>query len=104
MNCTCNNCENNLANFNEIHKKKENNSKEVSTCTCKNSFCVKNYCVCYQNGKGCNERCQCFGCKNPFPKFPRMLRKKRKCSIQTLAINIISGEFFYSKTEDNNII
>lgn len=38
-------------------------TKEIR-CTCKNSECQKNYCQCYARGKGCNEKCHCFECKN----------------------------------------
>lgn len=33
-------------------------------CHCKRSFCLKNYCECFQLGVGCTDACKCLGCKN----------------------------------------
>lgn len=33
-------------------------------CHCKRSFCLKNYCECFQSGVACTDACKCEGCKN----------------------------------------
>ncbi len=33
-------------------------------CTCKNSKCLKLYCVCYSAGRACGDKCSCRDCKN----------------------------------------
>lgn len=33
-------------------------------CTCKKSNCLKKYCECQQNGRGCSDKCKCVECKN----------------------------------------
>ncbi len=33
-------------------------------CTCKNSSCAKNYCVCFSAGISCNSKCHCIECLN----------------------------------------
>mmetsp|Transcript_34320 Transcript_34320/g.61617 ORF Transcript_34320/g.61617 Transcript_34320/m.61617 type:complete len:897 (-) Transcript_34320:68-2758(-) len=40
--------------------------KKGSGCSCKNSNCLKKYCVCFNAGIECNVgRCKCIDCKNP---------------------------------------
>ena len=44
---------------------------KVSTCNCKRSKCLKNYCACRINSEMCDETCQCQGCQNyTFFKLP----------------------------------
>lgn len=33
-------------------------------CNCRNTGCLKNYCVCYANQKPCTNLCNCGGCQN----------------------------------------
>jgi len=44
------------------------NSNIVDTksliCTCQNSECSKNYCICYNYGLSCSDKCRCQNCKN----------------------------------------
>mmetsp|Transcript_42990 Transcript_42990/g.91412 ORF Transcript_42990/g.91412 Transcript_42990/m.91412 type:complete len:933 (+) Transcript_42990:300-3098(+) len=41
-------------------------AKSGSGCSCKNSNCLKKYCVCFNAGVECNVgRCNCINCKNP---------------------------------------
>lgn len=44
--------------------REQNINIAFSRCTCSKSQCQKEYCSCFKNGKGCNERCSCQGCKN----------------------------------------
>ncbi len=41
----------------------QSNSKQKG-CNCKNSNCLKNYCVCHQYGNKCSEVCRCENCHN----------------------------------------
>jgi Tesmin/TSO1-like CXC domain, cysteine-rich domain len=38
--------------------------KHTRGCRCKNSFCLKNYCECFQAGVVCGDNCKCHNCKN----------------------------------------
>ncbi len=40
------------------------------TCNCRNSFCRKKYCECFQEGRPCSEKCRCTDCKNDSPAEP----------------------------------
>lgn len=33
-------------------------------CTCKNTKCLKLYCICYSAGRACGDMCSCQDCKN----------------------------------------
>ena len=33
-------------------------------CGCKHGGCVKKYCECFQQGRMCGDKCECFACKN----------------------------------------
>ena len=64
-NCRCLGCENNIN-----IKKSENNTnieKEVkmkSSCKCKISNCLNQYCNCKKRGICCKKDCECFNCQN----------------------------------------
>mmetsp|Transcript_25035 Transcript_25035/g.35301 ORF Transcript_25035/g.35301 Transcript_25035/m.35301 type:complete len:487 (-) Transcript_25035:209-1669(-) len=46
-------------------------------CKCKRSRCLKNYCECYQAGKGCIDSCRCEECANEHGvKPPKSKRRK----------------------------
>lgn len=34
------------------------------TCNCRNSFCRKKYCECFQDGRPCSAMCRCTQCQN----------------------------------------
>lgn len=38
-----------------------------TTCNCKHTECLKKYCICYANGKGCSNSCKCIQCLNKTP-------------------------------------
>ncbi|GIY39819.1 protein lin-54 homolog [Caerostris extrusa] len=84
-NCNCNNCYNNLAHEEErqkaikacldrnplafhpkIGKSREGDQERRHTkgCNCKRSYCLKNYCECYEAKILCTSICKCVGCKN----------------------------------------
>ncbi len=41
-----------------------NVESKSSKCNCKNSECIKDYCMCYSHGATCGPFCKCIGCKN----------------------------------------
>ncbi|GFX25441.1 protein lin-54 homolog [Trichonephila clavipes] len=84
-NCNCNNCYNNLTHEEErqkaikacldrnplafhpkIGKSREGDQERRHTkgCNCKRSYCLKNYCECYEAKILCTSICKCVGCKN----------------------------------------
>lgn len=76
-NCSCLDCKNKkdyekliLEKYNQIVLRNPKalqqiySTKKSWTCKCKNSFCTKNYCDCYQNGRRCTTKCKCTDCKN----------------------------------------
>ena len=76
--CKCVKCHNKLSGYEDNNNntsnilfithntKRFNKYKEMHNycCSCKKSQCVKKYCICYQNGKPCNENCRCSSCSN----------------------------------------
>lgn len=40
------------------------NRFKPQTCNCRNSFCRKKYCECFQEGRFCSDKCKCSQCKN----------------------------------------
>lgn len=44
-------------------------------CKCKKSLCSKNYCECFQAGRGCVESCRCVNCANQHGVKPPKKRK-----------------------------
>ena len=73
--CSCKGCKNNprraklrsKAVTKILKKKPEPFLKEG--CHCKKTECLKNYCVCFQEGLKCSESCNCTGCKNTNTKY-----------------------------------
>lgn len=76
-NCVCMNCKNTQENkelrLQKYHliisrnpkaKQKINSTKRSWTCKCKNSYCAKKYCDCFQNGRFCTSKCRCINCHN----------------------------------------
>lgn len=43
------------------------NLGQRSTCGCRKSGCVKDYCACFHSGMPCGEHCHCTGCNNVAP-------------------------------------
>lgn len=39
-------------------------TKLRDVCRCKNSKCLKRYCVCFERGDACRESCECVNCEN----------------------------------------
>lgn len=70
--CECNECKNTP----EMH---ENlaleqclpQAKQESCCSCKMTYCEKNYCTCSRNQQGCSKLCTCYSCKNVFGVRPK---------------------------------
>lgn len=87
--CECKNCLNNCSNTEQIlesyNRILNKNPKALSKlkqrkrciCRCKHSNCIKKYCECFQNGKGCNTKCKCVDCKN-WIKNKKILKRKRQ--------------------------
>lgn len=47
-----------------LPKINEDVNKHLKGCKCKNSFCKKKYCECFQSGIACTELCKCNNCEN----------------------------------------
>ena len=62
--CLCQNCMNNIYQFNNKEIQKTSIGAENVTCTCSKSGCNKKYCECYKTGMFCNNKCRCINCKN----------------------------------------
>jgi hypothetical protein len=86
--CSCINCRNNpkydtereahlgklrLPSPDDSHIQSESRTNQLDTtsndpkptaCRCRRSSCLKNYCECFANGRGCAESCYCRDCKN----------------------------------------
>ena len=45
--------------------------KQESCCSCKMTYCEKNYCTCSRNQHGCSKLCTCYSCKNVFGVKPK---------------------------------
>ena len=39
-------------------------TKLRDVCRCKNSKCLKRYCVCFERGDACRDTCECVNCEN----------------------------------------
>ena len=56
--------ENNLLINNENNINLNNIFFPISNCYCKNSFCLKGYCECFNKFNYCNKFCNCLNCLN----------------------------------------
>lgn len=45
-------------------KKKSSATKQILTCKCSRSGCLKMYCECFTMGRLCDESCSCKNCHN----------------------------------------
>lgn len=61
--CECENC-GNIAGTYEYNKAMSKYKDTIIQCTCKNSKCIKKYCICFLNNQKCGEKCKCIECKN----------------------------------------
>ena len=61
--CKCDNC-GNIAGTDDYNKAMSKYKETVIQCTCKNSKCIKKYCICFLNGQKCGKTCKCIECKN----------------------------------------
>ena len=67
--CTCENCENvaGSAALREARAAIAELPPSRDGCTCKNSRCLKLYCVCFKAGSKCVAACKCVDCQNGRP-------------------------------------
>ena len=80
ISCKCTNCKNN----NPIKAKRafEKKKRKPNFCTCKNTRCLKKYCICFRNGTKCSIYCKCEDCDNSSSlKRPRKQSHKKKESL-----------------------
>jgi len=61
--CKCTNCQN-VQGIPGAPKLKKNATVKKG-CTCTQSKCAKNYCMCFGAQRACSELCRCKGCDNP---------------------------------------
>ena len=47
-----------------LHAEGDRPAQVLSSCSCSTTGCLKRYCVCFQAGRVCSERCRCAGCLN----------------------------------------
>ena len=73
-----------------------NNNKNEIGCNCKNSFCLKKYCECYQIGMKCSLNCKCLDCKNR-NNFDKKL-------FEINYDNSLNKNRFYSFDDNDNVI
>ena len=112
-NCSCLNCKNTIENkelrnekYDEIISKnpkalqKINSTKRSWTCKCKNSNCLKKYCDCYQNGRGCTSKCKCINCFNKNNNYNRNNGGDKKTKIKR--IRGIKKNIIRNNNEANN--
>ena len=111
QNCLCCNCQNTIE-YKELRDKKYeeiivknpnaikqiNNKKRSWTCKCKNSFCSKKYCDCYQNHKFCTSKCKCINCRNVNvyggKKKKRKIMKTKVTENKENEENILSNDYY----------
>lgn len=51
-------------------EEKVSQDQHFKGCKCKNSFCQKKYCECYERNVACTDKCKCQNCKNGKPCGP----------------------------------
>jgi SHAQKYF class myb-like DNA-binding protein len=67
--CRCIDCKNNSENesertvVNRVNRTKSA-SRSTAGCNCKNTKCLKKYCICFAASVGCSTDCQCSNCCN----------------------------------------
>ena len=69
--CTCEPCENKSETSPALIKarnlaKSSGAFEKLDCCTCKNSRCLRKYCLCFSNAKPCTDKCSCTNCSNPY--------------------------------------
>ena len=69
--CTCEPCENKSETSEALIKarnlaKSSGAFEKLDCCTCKNSRCLRKYCLCFSNAKPCTDKCSCTNCSNPY--------------------------------------
>ena len=117
-NCSCLNCKNTIENkelrnekYDEIISKnpkalqKINSTKRSWTCKCKNSNCLKKYCDCFQNGRGCTSKCKCINCFNKNNNYNRNNggdKKTKVKRIRGIKKNIIRNNNEANNENENN--
>jgi hypothetical protein len=71
-------------------------------CNCKNSNCLKNYCICHQNGKKCSELCRCENCHNTNLKGDDQDNEEKGVRlIFTARKKVKISEFDYEENKEN---
>ena len=87
MACHCQECENTQNSKSRVEASRKRRKRRSSGCNCIKSRCLKKYCECYAAGRGCEDNCNCIGCKNPPGQrpdaSPRTKRTKRVESVRT---------------------
>ena len=117
-NCSCLNCKNTIENkklrnekYDEIISKnpkalqKINSTNRSWTCKCKNSNCLKKYCDCFQNGRGCTSKCKCINCFNKNNNYNRNNggdKKTKVKRIRGIKKNIIRNNNEANNENENN--
>ena len=50
---------------------------KVLTCNCKNSKCLKLYCMCFRKGQSCKEACKCLDCQNTEDNYSNVIAERK---------------------------
>jgi hypothetical protein len=93
--CRCKHCENhensaNLMKYKcellEANNPTNNNNEPETKCNCRNSRCLKKYCVCFAAKSECTDQCKCLGCNNRDTFLPMLEEQDAKSAINYLAV------------------